>query len=185
MDITEGDDASLFKHGRRARVLELLRRFADDHVELTRHLSHTLGVHVTDAVAAAEILWAETSGEALSPARLSERLGLTTGATTTLLNRLETPGLIVRSREHTDRRIVTLRLTPRARSEITTFFASTGRELDKALDRHTDADLERVERLLTDVVDTTTARNRHLRTAASAATTIDSRAPSAGSSNRA
>ena len=116
MTVQSRGDGSVFQPGRRARVLQLLRRFADDHVELTRHLSRALGVHVTDAVAAAEILWAETAGEPLTPARLSERLGLTTGATATSLNRLEVPGLVVRSREHTDRRVVTLRLTPRARS---------------------------------------------------------------------
>lgn len=168
MVVQSSGNASVFEPGRRARILQLLRRFADDHVELTRHLSRALGVHVTDAVAAAEILWAETAGEPLTPARLSERLGLTTGAVATSLNRLEVPGLVVRSREHTDRRVVTLRLTPQARSQITTFLASTGRGLDQVLDRHTDADLERVERLLTEVVGATSARNEDLRATASA-----------------
>lgn len=59
-----------------------------------------------------EILAAEERGLPLTPARLAERIALTTGATSTLLNRLETSGHIVRTREHSDRRVVTLHVTP-------------------------------------------------------------------------
>lgn len=151
-------------------MLQLLRDYTDNHIELTRHLAQTLGVHVTDAVAVAEVLWAEAAEKPLSPARLAGRIGLTSGATATLLNRLEGAGLIVRSREDADRRVVTLRLTPEARSRTTAFFTPTGEQLDRVLDSYDEATLERVERLLTDVVAATTAHNAHLRdTAASPA----------------
>jgi MarR family transcriptional regulator, organic hydroperoxide resistance regulator len=120
-------------------------------------LARALGVHVTDAVAVAEILWAETAERPLSPARLSDRIGLTSGATATLLNRLEVGGLVVRSREDADRRVVTLRLTPEARTRTTEFFGPTGERLDRVLDGYDDAALERVEQLLTDVVAATAA----------------------------
>jgi DNA-binding MarR family transcriptional regulator len=154
---------SLFQPGRRARVLQLLRSYTDTHVELTRHLAGALGVHATDAVAVAEILWAEAEGSPLSPARLSDRIGLTSGSTATLLNRLETAGLVVRSREDADRRIVRLRLTPRARSRTEEFLGVTGERLDRALDGYDDEILARLEQLLTDVVAVTAARNASLR----------------------
>ncbi|SDQ07611.1 MarR family winged helix-turn-helix transcriptional regulator [Quadrisphaera sp. DSM 44207] len=160
--IDEGD--SLFRPGQRARVLQLLRSYTDTHVELTRHLARTLGVHVSDAVAVAEVLWAESTAEPLTPARLSERTGLTSGATATLLNRLETSGLVVRSREDADRRVVRVRLTPRARARTEEFFTPTGEQLDRVLDGYGDAVLEQVEHLLTNVVAAMTAHNAHLRT---------------------
>lgn len=162
MAIQDRRGDSLFKSGRRARMLQLLRDYTDNHVELTRHLARTLGVHVTDAVAVAEILWAETAEKPLSPVRLSERIGLTSGATATLLNRLEMSGHIVRSREDADRRVVTLRLTREARSTTSAFFKPTGEQLDRVLDRYDDAALERMEQLLTDVVAATSAHNTHL-----------------------
>ena len=168
MAVGGGQSDSLFVPGRRARVLQLLRSYADNHVELTRHLARALGVHATDAVAVAEILWAETAEQPLSPARLSERIGLTSGATTTLLNRLEVAGLVVRSREHSDRRVVTLRLTPGARSRVVAFLQPTGEQVDRALDGYDDAVLEHVERLLADVVAATTTTHTRLQDASAA-----------------
>ncbi|MEJ2889445.1 MarR family winged helix-turn-helix transcriptional regulator [Actinomycetospora aeridis] len=154
---------SLFAPGRRARVLQLLHDYADAHVEATRHLAAALGVHATDAVAAAEILWAENSGTPLTPARLGERIGLTSGATTNLLHRLDAAGLVVRGRSDHDRRAVTLRLSDDARTRTIAFFTPTGDQVDHVLDRYDDATLERVEALLGEVVDVTTTRNAHLR----------------------
>ncbi|WP_328294035.1 MarR family transcriptional regulator [Kineococcus sp. NBC_00420] len=154
---------TLFAPGRRARVLQLLRAYTDTHVELTRHLARALGVHGSDAVAVAEVLWAEASGTPLTPARLAERIGLTSGATASLLNRLEDAGMVVRNREDTDRRIIRLRLTPAARAATTAFFESTGHALDDVLDDYDDAALQQVERLLTGVVAATEAHNERLR----------------------
>jgi DNA-binding MarR family transcriptional regulator len=156
---------SLFRPGRRARVLQLLRSYTDAHVELTRHLARTLGVHANDAVAIAEILWAEHTDNPLSPARLAGRIGLTSGATANLLNRLETAGLVVRSREDSDRRVIRLRLTPQARARTEEFFVPTGAHVDRVLDDYDDATLEQMELLLTDVVGATAARNAQLRAA--------------------
>jgi MarR family transcriptional regulator, organic hydroperoxide resistance regulator len=156
---------SLFQPGQRAQVMQLLRAYTDAHVEMTRHLGATLGVHVNDAVAVSEILWAEATGHPLTPARLAERLGHTSGATATLLNRIETAGLIVRSREDADRRIVRLRLTAAARSRTEEFFIPTGQQVDDVLAGYDDTTLGHLERVLTDVVAVTARRNAHLREA--------------------
>ena len=102
------------------------------------------------------------TGKPLSPGRLADRIGLTSGATANLLNRLETLGFIVRSREDSDRRVIRLRLTPQARSRTEEFFTPTGRQLDQVLNSYDDAVLEHLEQLLTEV---TAGRNEHLREA--------------------
>ncbi|MFI5933723.1 MarR family winged helix-turn-helix transcriptional regulator [Actinoplanes sp. NPDC051494] len=157
----EGD--TLFRPGQRSRVLQLMRAYTDAHLELTRHLARSLGVHVNDAVATSEILWAETVGKPLTPAGLSDRIGHSSGATATLLNRLENAGLVTRSREDADRRIVRLRLTPEARSRTETFFAPTGKQMDQVLDGYDEVALTQLEGLLTTIVAVTADRNEHLR----------------------
>lgn len=154
---------TLFRPGRRSQVMLLLRAYTDAHLEHTRHLARALGVHVNDAVAVAEILWAEAIGDPLTPVRLSGRIGHSSGATTTLLNRLESSGLVTRSREDADRRIVRLRLTPQARSRTEAFLAPTGEQVNDVLDGYDDAALQQLEGLLTEVVAVTSARNAHLR----------------------
>lgn len=108
---------------RSARLMDGLRAFGANYTDFTRRFADSLGLHSTDAAALVEILYAEDQGEPLSPTRLSARLSLTTGATTNLLNRLERLGHIVRTREHSDRRIVTLRSSSRIETPAREFFA--------------------------------------------------------------
>lgn len=93
------------------RLTEALRAYGATYSELARQFAANEGLHSTDATALIEILAAEERGHPLSPARLSEKIGLTAGSTSTLLNRLEAAGHVRRSRVHTDRRIVTLHST--------------------------------------------------------------------------
>jgi DNA-binding MarR family transcriptional regulator len=74
-----------------------------------RALAHTLAVNETD-LRCLEILLEELP-EA-SPSRLAERLGLTTGSVTTLLDRLEKAGYLSRAAHPTDRRKTVVRVTP-------------------------------------------------------------------------
>ena len=106
-----------------ARLLDGLRAFGAHYSELTVRFANWLGLHSTDAAALVEILYAEDQGTALTPTQLSRRLTLTTGATTNLVNRLERLGFVVRSREHADRRIVTLRSGDRIVEHAREFFA--------------------------------------------------------------
>lgn len=77
---------------RRERLMEGLRIYGGHYAELSRRFAAWLGLHSTDAVAVLEIAAAEERGTPLSPARLSERIALSTGATTALLNRPKRPG---------------------------------------------------------------------------------------------
>jgi len=114
----------------RERLMEGLRAYGGTFAEFSRRFATWLGLHPTDAVALVEILSAEERGTPLSPARLGERIALSSGATTALLNRLEQAGHIVRSREHADRRVVTLRSSPGIQERADEFFGPLAVRLD-------------------------------------------------------
>lgn len=134
--------------GHRERILEKLRIFGADYTEITRRFAASLGLHSTDAAALVEIFYAEDRGVPLSPARLSERISLTSGATATLLNRLENAGHIVRSREHADRRIVTLHSGPNIRRPAEAFFQPLADHLDAMLSEYPPERLREFEAFL-------------------------------------
>ncbi|MBL7261566.1 MarR family transcriptional regulator [Actinoplanes sp. LDG1-01] len=102
-------------------------------------------MHATDAAAIVEIISAEEHGRPLTPARLAERIGLTTGATSILLNRLEEAGRIVRTRENSDRRIVTLHSTPGIQADADEYYEPLARRLDAVLHDHSPAELDLIE----------------------------------------
>jgi DNA-binding MarR family transcriptional regulator len=70
-----------------------------------------LGINRTDLRCLDELMQVGEAG----PARLAERLRLTTGSTTTLLDRLERAGYVTRTPDPRDRRKVVVRPTPLAR----------------------------------------------------------------------
>lgn len=114
----------------RVRLMEELRGYGASFTEVSRRFAAWLDLHYTDAVALLEISAAEQRGTPLSPARLSERISLSSGATTALINRLECAEHVVRSREHADRRVVTLHTTPRVGELAEEYFAPLSGRLD-------------------------------------------------------
>lgn len=151
----------------RERLNEALRSYGATYSELARQFAATEGLHSTDAVALIEILAAEERGVPLTPARLSDRIGLTAGATSTLLNRLELAGHVVRSRGHADRRIVTLHSTPNVQNIASDFFHPLGDRIGTVMAQHPLELLEQLETLLgelrttmEDYITETTARER-------------------------
>ncbi|MBF4592891.1 MarR family winged helix-turn-helix transcriptional regulator [Curtobacterium flaccumfaciens] len=123
-------------------VMEALQTWAVAFAELNQLMSSWLDLPTTDANALGQVLWADSSGEPLSPARLGQRIGMTSGSVTVLLNRLESAGLVARSREHTDRRRVTLRPTPAARERARAFTEMSTAEIAAALQQVPAAELE-------------------------------------------
>ena len=113
-------------------VMEGLRDWAVGFTELHHHLGGWMGLPTSDANALGQLVWAAEGGAPLSPAELSRRLGMTSGATTVLLDRLERAGLVVRSRESTDRRRVTVRPSPEGRERARAFLAFAGTEIAEA-----------------------------------------------------
>ncbi|CAN00782.1 MarR family transcriptional regulator [Clavibacter michiganensis] len=146
--------------GDRSEVLEQLRDHTTAFDESVRQLAVAVGLPTTDTTALAEIIWAETAGRALSPARLSERLHLTSGATTALINRLEGGGHIGRSRESADRRVVTLRPTAASRARVMDVLQGAQAEVDRALDGFTAEQLRTAAAVVRAVAEGTAAGTR-------------------------
>ncbi|MET0952243.1 MAG: MarR family transcriptional regulator [Aeromicrobium sp.] len=140
--MTEGDEQQ------RERVLNGLLAFTAVQSEAGRRFARAQRLHTTDAAAMVEILTAEDRGQPLTPARLAERIALTSGATSTLLNRLEAAGHIVRTREHSDRRVVTLHVTPASHEVADAFYAPLSEQLDAVLSDFSAEDLDLVDQLV-------------------------------------
>ncbi|KNB50690.1 MarR family winged helix-turn-helix transcriptional regulator [Streptomyces caatingaensis] len=135
----------------RERLVEGLRAYGATFTELGRRFADRLGVHSTDAFALLEIATAEEAGTPISPALLGRRIPLSSGAMTALLNRLEQAGYITRTREHTDRRIVTLRCSTRAKELADAFFDPINAHQERILSQYPPALLRQFETVLTEL----------------------------------
>ena len=138
----------------RERVIEGLQAYAAAQSELGREFARHTRMHVTDSAAVVEILRAEGHGRPLTPARLAERVGLSSGATSILLNRLEGAGHVVRRRGHADRRLVTLHSTPTVHESAEDFFSPLRARLEQLMNRYTPEQLDLVEKVVTDFCET-------------------------------
>ncbi len=84
------------------RASELVREFLDINAEFAGHVADVLEVNPTDLQAMQHLMM---SGS-LSPTELAGRLGLSTAATTTVVDRLVAIGHATREQHPTDRRSV-------------------------------------------------------------------------------
>ena len=135
----------------RKRVIEELSGYAAAQSELGREFARRSRMHTTDSVAVVEILRAEDRGRPLTPARLAERVGLSSGATSILLNRLEDAGHVVRRRGHADRRMVTLHSTASVHEAATAFFDPVRVRFDELLGHYLPEQLDLVANVLADL----------------------------------
>ena len=129
-------------------VMERLRDWADSFAALNQHLAAWTGLPTTDAHALGHITWSAEAGHPLSPAQLSRRLGMTSGATSVLLGRLEGAGHITRQRSRTDLRRVSLHPTEEARARTRRFIERSGTEVAAALTLAGPAELAHVNAFL-------------------------------------
>ena len=91
---------------------------------------------------------ADTEGRALTAGALGGELGLTSGATTFLMKRLEQAGLVERTRDANDQRKVFLRLSAAGRDLARTIYPPVARLSGAVMDGFTPAELETVRRYL-------------------------------------
>jgi DNA-binding MarR family transcriptional regulator len=104
----------------------------------------------------------------MTAGKLGEATGLSSAATTTLLDRLERKGFVHRERDTVDRRKVLVELTTRAREMIGGLYGPLAQEGSQHLARFSDDELERLREFLleaTEVVDRHTSRIRGARVA--------------------
>jgi DNA-binding MarR family transcriptional regulator len=135
----------------RARVAELTRELFRQAAALSAAVTEASGLHPTD-VAALRALDAARS-EPITVSRLGGALGLSSGAVTALVDRLERHGMVERTRDAGDRRRVHVTLTPRARTLGADLLEPIGERIGHAVAGLDPAGLEAVERYLAVVVD--------------------------------
>ncbi|MFH9424606.1 MarR family winged helix-turn-helix transcriptional regulator [Streptomyces sp. NPDC017529] len=133
------------------QVQDRLLVYGADHTDLRRSFATWLQLHPTDAAALIEIANTEHSDTPLTPARLSERINLSPAATSALLNRMEQAGHIVRTREHSDRRVVTLRAGEQAKALAEQYFTPLADRLDRAMAHYPPDVLRQFATLLHDI----------------------------------
>ena len=134
-----------------ARVAELTRELFRQATALSAAITEASGLHPTDA-AALRALDAARS-EPITVSRLGAELGLSSGAVTALVDRLERHGMVERARDAGDRRRVHVTLTPKARTLGADLLQPIGERIGRAVAGLDRAGLEAVERYLAAVVD--------------------------------
>jgi DNA-binding MarR family transcriptional regulator len=78
---------------------------------------------------------------AVTAGRLAELTGLTTGAITAALDRLERAGFVQRERDAADRRRVVVRALPAAQEKLAPFFAELGGAMTRLHEKYTSDEL--------------------------------------------
>jgi DNA-binding MarR family transcriptional regulator len=101
-----------------------------------------LGINRTD-LRCIDVLLQEPEGSAI-PARLAERLGISTGSVTALIDRLERLGYVVRAPDPTDRRKVIVRATDKVKEKTWAIYGPIAEEGARMLKGYSVHDLERL-----------------------------------------
>jgi len=139
----EEDRDALDPH--RRRILELLRAMGEAMEGLQDDYARAAGLHATDLTAVSHL---SDSPEPLSMRELGQRLQLTAGAVTGLVDRLERAGHVIRLPDAHDRRRTRLRLTARADDVVERFFGELAGRALQVMDGFDDAELAVIERFL-------------------------------------
>lgn len=128
----------------RARLLnklwELGRVVSTDTVFLHQAIAQSVGLNATDTKCVDLILRAPEG--AVTAGWLSERTGLTTGAITHILDRLEKRRFIERERDSQDRRKVLVRVRPESLTPLVPKYEAIGRAHLQLAEQYSDKELE-------------------------------------------
>ena len=132
------------KEQRLGSVMQRYQAAVDD---FDREMARLLGVNGTDLRCLEVLIGAE--GE-ITPRIIADRLGLTTGSVTTMLDRLERAGYLTRAPHPDDRRKVVVEATGAARRRAWEMVGPLIEESADAVTRDfTDAELDVVEKFIT------------------------------------
>lgn len=137
-----------------AEVIDLLRSYSVESNRLTEVFAERHGMHHTDLRALVAVLHSEQRGEPLTPGELGTAVGLSSGATTALIDRLERGGHLRRVRGDPDRRRVRLHYDPAGLALAQGFFGPLGQRSRKVMGGFTRDEMETVARFLRAMNDT-------------------------------
>jgi DNA-binding MarR family transcriptional regulator len=138
--------------GDHEQLVQLLQLYATESDRLGQAFAERHALHPTDLHALLAVMQADRAGEPLTPGHLGTRLGLSSGATTALVDRLERAGHVRRGRDDRDRRRVTLHYGETAATVAQDFFGPLGARMEQLLADYTPAELAAARRFLTDTV---------------------------------
>ncbi len=136
--------------GDRDELVRLLQEYAGEAGRLSQVFADRHDMHVTDLYALLAVMQADRAGHPLTPGRLGAHLGLSSGATTAVVDRLERAEHVRRTRDDRDRRRVTLRYGNAADRVGAAFFGPLGARMDTMLDGYDSAELAAARRFLGD-----------------------------------
>ncbi len=134
-------------------IVVALRRVTVESQRLGHEFAARHHLHPTDFEALVHVMDAEGSGAPLTPGGLATALGMSSGATTAVIDRLERQGHIFRDRDTADRRRVHLRWSEHGRAIGKEFFgglAPLSSTVTDPLDEH---ELEVVRQFLGGMAD--------------------------------
>ncbi|MFG3042261.1 MarR family winged helix-turn-helix transcriptional regulator [Streptomyces sp. NPDC048330] len=136
---TPGQGSDLFSY---AVLLRALNRELN---RVTLDFAHKQGLHTTDVHALAVIMDPSASADGpVTPTHLREELGLTSGAITACLDRLQRSGHVSRVRDTADRRVVHLVYNPDARALAREYFSPLARATETARSQFTPEQLSTI-----------------------------------------
>lgn len=129
--------------GRRELIAALMRAMRETSAQ-GGPFSHAVASRVGIASSDLECLDIVLLSGRATPGELAKSTGLTTGAITGVLDRLEKAGFVQRQRDATDRRKVWVTALPAAEGDIGPLFQSLARAMDAILSDYDKATLERL-----------------------------------------
>src|SRR4051812_8627554 len=132
----------------RDELVDLLRAYSIEAQQVGDAFAQRHGLHPTDLQALIAVMQAEGRGDPLTPGRLGEAVGLSSGATTAVIDRLERAGHLRRTRESTHRRVDHLHYGAPGTPLAVEFFGPLGRRTDDVMSGFSDEDLATVHRFL-------------------------------------
>jgi DNA-binding MarR family transcriptional regulator len=133
-------------------LVRLLQRHAAEADRLGQVFAERNGLHATDWAALLAVMQADHAGRPLTPGRLGDHLGLSSGATTAVIDRLERAEHVQRARDVADRRRVTLHYAATAAELAEAFFRPLAARMDAMLAAYSADELAVVRRFLADWV---------------------------------
>ena len=136
-----------------AQVLDLVRDLGTQAQRVADDFAARRGLHPTDMRALLHVMRREGGGDPMTTGELASALGVSSGAATGVVDRLERAGHLRRERDGADRRKVHLRFGEHGAAVAVEFFGPLGRRSDELMARYDDAELEVVRRFLGDMTD--------------------------------
>ena len=143
-------------------LVRLLREHAVEAERLGQAFADNHHMHPTDLNALLAVMQADRLGMPLTPGRLGQQLGLSSGATTAVIDRMERAGHVRRIRDERDRRRVTLHYGDAASAVCSAYFGPLGLRMDKLLSGYSAAELNVIRRFLVDATDLLRHQRRDL-----------------------